>query len=472
MRLELGTQYCSSSEGSVCLYNTNDPSHRDTRDTSTDINAWEHIFEGLDTPATSPSALRDGHDAFPTRPRKLPQQPMTASEISAFDNMFDMIFSATMEKRQRHTAAAVAARTGAGNMKATTAAGSLAWSNTGEVDAGPSDVFGRRTHSSRIRRTTEMDELFDRLKESVDLCGTDWEVMQWAGTVLFQEAQPAATPPDSEASTQVRLQSETPTQAQQPESPSQQQSQTQPQLQPQQMSIPPPIYSLLLTYLMCKMRVSHRNPRASLALFAHAKQRSIASYVFGCTTPAYNELLRARWAIEGLGTAAGDNEGLRGVESVLREMKANGVGFDSSTRAFVEDVRREVGRTGIGSGVEMEMESGVVAREREWEGSRGWPQAEETVGLDVHEDKDGGEETVWEAMVRIEEVLASSKRRRRGRHDGIGRDERGDEAEGSGNLSRKDGKMEARRKHWDEEWKMEGGEAGLAIGEEDRLTLE
>ncbi|KAF8522416.1 hypothetical protein BU17DRAFT_86975 [Hysterangium stoloniferum] len=294
-----------------------------------------------------------------------------------------------------------------------------------------------------------MDKLFHRLKESVDLCGTDWEVMQWARTVLFQKAQPAATPPDGEASTQVQPQSRSATQGQQqPESCSQQQQQIQPQ--PQQRSISPPIYPLLLTYLMRKMRVSHRNPRASLALFAHAKQRSIASYVFGCTTPAYNELLRARWAIEGLGTAAGDNEGLRGVESVLREMKANGVGFDSSTRAFVEDVRREVGRTGIGSGVEMEM----------------------VMGLDVHEDKDGGEETVWEVMVRIEEVLASSKRRRRGRHGGIGRDERGDEAEGSGDLSRKDGKMEARRKHWDEEWKMEGGEAGLAIGEEDWLTLE
>ncbi|KAF8521437.1 hypothetical protein BU17DRAFT_88003 [Hysterangium stoloniferum] len=100
---------------------------------------------------------------------------------------------------------------------------------------------------------------------------------------------------------------------------------------------------------MHKMRVSHRNPPTSLALFGHAKQRSIASYVFGRTTPAYNELLRARWEIEGLGTAAGDNEGLRGVESVLREMKVNGMGFDSSTRAFVEDVRREEGRTGMGS---------------------------------------------------------------------------------------------------------------------------
>ncbi|KAF8522420.1 hypothetical protein BU17DRAFT_64351 [Hysterangium stoloniferum] len=272
-----------------------------------------------------------------------------------------------------------------------------------EVDGGPSEVFGRRTHSSRIRWTTEMDKLFHRLKESFDLCGTDWEVMQWARTVLFQKAQPAATPLDGEASTQVQPQSRSTTQGQQQfESCSHQQQQIQPQPQP---------------------------------------QKSIASYIFGCTTPAYNELRRARWATEGLGTAVGDNEGLRGMESVLREMKANGLGFDSSTRAFMEDVRR-VGRTGMGSGVEMEMESGVVAREREWEGSRGWPQAEETVGLDAHEDKDGGEVMVWEVMVRIEEVLTSSKRRRRGRHGGIGRDEREDEAEGSGNIGRKEGKVE------------------------------
>ncbi|KAF8522417.1 hypothetical protein BU17DRAFT_86976 [Hysterangium stoloniferum] len=205
-----------------------------------------------------------------------------------------------------------------------------------ELDPGPSDVFGRQMHSSRIRWTTEMDELFYPLKESVDLYA-DWE-----------EAQPAATPPDSEALTQVQPQSgSAPHAQQQPESRSQQQPQTQPQ--PQQMSIPPPIYSLLLTYLMRKMRISHRNPAVSQATSSVA---------------AYNELRRARWATEGLGTAAADNEGLKGVESVLREMKVNGVGFDSSTRAFVEDVRRDVGRTGMGSGVkmEMEMENRVVAR--------------------------------------------------------------------------------------------------------------
>ncbi|KAF8524832.1 hypothetical protein BU17DRAFT_84347 [Hysterangium stoloniferum] len=275
-----------------------------------------------------------------------------------------------------------------------------------EADAGPSDVFGRRMHSSRIRRTTEMDELFDRLKESVDLCGTDWERFcsrrhnqpRLLRIVRRRHKYTASIwiCPTRTTAALISLTTTTTT------------TTTNPAPAPTNVN-PPPIYSLLLTYLMPKLRVSHRNPRVALALFAHAKQRSVASY--------------------GLGTAAGDNEGLEGVESVLREMNASSVGFDSSMRAFVE-----------------EMESGVVAREREWEGGRGRPQAEETVGLDVHEDKDGG--------------------------GGGGRDERWNEAEGSGNLRRKDGKMVARRKHWDEEWKMEGGEAGLAIGEEDELTLE
>ena len=58
------------------------------------------------------------------------------------------------------------------------------------------------------------------------------------------------------------------------------------------------------------------------------------SYIFGCTTPAYNELLETRWH---------SFRDLRGVHAALEEMRANGVSPDLRTRALVDDVRREVG---------------------------------------------------------------------------------------------------------------------------------
>jgi hypothetical protein len=86
--------------------------------------------------------------------------------------------------------------------------------------------------------------------------------------------------------------------------------------------------------LMSAARERYDDPHLSLALFDHARNLSALSCIFGCTTPAYNELLETRW---------GSFRDLRGVHAALEEMRVNGVTPDSRTRALVDDVRREIG---------------------------------------------------------------------------------------------------------------------------------
>lgn len=170
---------------------------------------------------------------------------------------------------------------------------------------------------------------------------------------------------------------------------------------------------------MRTFRIKYNDPHTALALFAHAKGRSIHSYVFGCTTPAYNELLETRWEVDGA---------VKGIVEALVEMRANGVRPDKATRTFVERVRREVGER-------------FLSRE-------------ET-------DLDG---QVWDALERVEALVASRRRGERGRGGGS---KGGDDASDNG----RDSRLEAKKRHWNEEWKADDNSADTFRLGEDRLTL-
>nr|VWO97127.1 Avr-Pita1 protein (Effector protein AVR-Pita1) [Ganoderma boninense] len=112
-------------------------------------------------------------------------------------------------------------------------------------------------------------------------------------------------------------------------------------------------YPHLLAALMRTFRDKYRDPHLALAMFDHARNLSIASFVFGCTTPAYNELIETRWWCF---------RDLRGVVEALDEMRVNGIAVDGRTRQLTETVRREVGErtmwqeeSSLGSGEVWEM---------------------------------------------------------------------------------------------------------------------
>ncbi|GHJ84561.1 hypothetical protein NliqN6_0963 [Naganishia liquefaciens] len=84
-------------------------------------------------------------------------------------------------------------------------------------------------------------------------------------------------------------------------------------------------YPLVLAYTISVLHLRFRNPHAALAVFEVARSFSLESYLVGCTTAVYNEMLRARW--EGL-------QDLKGVEEGLQEMQNRGVGWDKETMRF------------------------------------------------------------------------------------------------------------------------------------------
>jgi Mtf2 family len=235
---------------------------------------------------------------------------MTAREISAFDEMFDMIFDAVAEKK-------IPSNTEA-----------MGDSNIGIGRGGISDLFGKlRRHSKKLKWTTESDELLDRQKEAMDMCETDQQLLEWALRHVFEESERYES-----AARQAIFE------AAKSEGP-----QELPMLQPS-------TYPHLVALLMRAFRDKYHDPHLALAIFDHARHLSIASYVFGCSTHAYNELIETRWKCF---------HDLKGVHDALEEMMVNGVDFDSRTRKLIEIVRRENGQRNLWA-EESELGSGEV----------------------------------------------------------------------------------------------------------------
>ncbi|KAF9268779.1 hypothetical protein L218DRAFT_954217 [Marasmius fiardii PR-910] len=276
---------------------------------------WDHVFENVPTtPQLLPATLRN--PLSKKRPRK---QTMTAREINAFEDMFNMIFDAVAEQK-----------VGSGLSVDKPDVG------IGEKRGGIGDLIGKlRRHSKKMKWTTEEDELLDRKKEEMELCDTDQQLLDWAMREVFGETGQASASEEVSEENHSRL----------------------PMLHS-------PTYPHILALLMKTFRDKYRDPHLALSIFDHAHHLSIASYVFGCSTAVYNELIETRWRCF---------RDLKGVHDALEEMSVNGVDFDNSTRKIVERVRREVGERNL------------------------W----------IEEDEVGGNE-VWNMLNKIESLAAQS----------------------------------------------------------------
>ncbi|PIL33829.1 hypothetical protein GSI_03535 [Ganoderma sinense ZZ0214-1] len=320
---------------------------------SPEASPWDEIFDDIkDTagppPRVNPRSLKsssvgrgDSHAARAVA--------MTRRESAVFNNMFNLIFDSAN--------AATGTEGGIGHLP------------------GNSPVAGQLRR--RLRWTTDADQELDRKKEAMELCETDLELLEWAMREVFGQSGPAATgtSTETEAGTGGGAAAK--------------------------MSS---AYPHLLAALMRTFRDKYRDPHLALAMFDHARNLSIASYVFGCTTPAYNELLETRWWCF---------RDLRGVVDALEEMRVNGIALDGRTRMLTETVRREVGERTL------------------------W-QEESSLG--------SGE--VWEMLARIERLTAESvsegKNKRRGSKTSV-------EAKGKGpatERARKPRKWSAAQEMW------------------------
>ncbi|OAX38089.1 hypothetical protein K503DRAFT_718720 [Rhizopogon vinicolor AM-OR11-026] len=291
-------------------------------------------------PPLLPSAARNplragggGTDATGrTRARR---QAMTAREISAFDEMFNMIFNAVSE--QKNPSAKLSS-----DDPLSVLGGGIGRKPFGQAPV--SDLFGKlRRHSKRLKWTTAADEELDKKKEEMELCDTDQQLLEWAMREVFGQSQqyeerarnaiskaeeqsaPTSTAASTSSSISTFSSASTSTSNSIPSQPPQ--PSTLPELQP-------PTYPFLIAHLMRSFRDKYRDPHLALSIFDYARHLSIPSYVFGCTTPAYNELIETRWS---------SFRDLKGVHDALLEMRVNGIEPDGRTKKLVERLRREVG---------------------------------------------------------------------------------------------------------------------------------
>ena len=333
---------------------------------------WDHVFSDIkDMPPLLPSAARNplrsvygagGTDK--TGRARARRQAMTAREINAFDEMFNMIFNAVSEQKNP---SAKLPTSNKNDDPLSILGGGIGRSFS---QAPMSDLFGKlRRHSRRLKWTTEADEELDKKKEEMELCDTDQQLLEWAMREVFGQSQQYeerarnAISKAGEGSTFASASDSTST------SNANSNSNQPPTSTPTLPELQPPTYPYLIAHLMRSFRDKYRDPHLALSIFDYARHLSIPSYVFGCTTPAYNELIETRWS---------NFRDLKGVHDALEEMHVNGVEPDGRTKKLVERLRREVGARTVWE-EESEVGSGEV-----------WGMLERIEGLAVKEPRKAG----------------------------------------------------------------------------------
>lgn len=132
----------------------------------------------------------------------------------------------------------------------------------------------------------------DQLKESMSALMTDVEVLEWAKQNIFTQTMSA----DGEMMYSRA-------------------------------------YPHILAHAMRLLRKNFNNPHLALALFQHAQTASLESYLCGCLTSAYNEVIHVRWY---------SFRDLAGIEQAVREMDSNGLKWDKTTRSLIDTICDEV----------------------------------------------------------------------------------------------------------------------------------
>ncbi|KAH9858586.1 hypothetical protein C2E23DRAFT_717357 [Lenzites betulinus] len=300
------------------------------------VSPWDQVFEEikeLSEPKPTSINPRSMKMSSGIRPSKtFRPQTATARETEVITDMFSSIFDVTSKQGKPLSSIGL---------------------GPSRVGSDMNHLYNKlRSHSQRLRWTTQADEDLDRKKEEMELCETDMQLLEWAMREVFGESQRYADAAQRTPDTAAQPGPDSAAEATVPEGS---------QLQPSS-------YPHLLAALMRTFRDKYNDPHLALSMFDHARHLSIASFVFGCTTPAYNELIETRWR------AFRD---LRGVVDAFEEMRVNGIELDSRTRLLGETVRREVGERDL------------------WQ---------EESALDSGE--------VWELVARLEHLAFASKRGR------------------------------------------------------------
>jgi hypothetical protein len=78
---------------------------------------------------------------------------------------------------------------------------------------------------------------------------------------------------------------------------------------------------------------SLKDPYLALSIFEQAKNKSMTSYIMGCTTTVYNRLLMLRWDVW---------RDVYGMLDLVEEMTVNGIAYDNDSRRIIRSVVNEI----------------------------------------------------------------------------------------------------------------------------------
>ena len=180
----------------------------------------------------------------------------------------------------------------------------------GKVD----DLIGRLRRLTRspekLRTHSQITEMLDQKKEQMSYCVDDQRLLEWAAREVFDESKRYT----EEAQRAIEAASESNSKKALP-------------------TLQSPIYPYMIAHLMQTFRDQYRDPNLALFIFEHARNLSVASYVFGCSTDAYNELIETQWK---------SFKDLPGVLKSIDEMVLNGVPVNAKTRRLVDIIRRDL----------------------------------------------------------------------------------------------------------------------------------
>ncbi|CAG8562169.1 12878_t:CDS:1, partial [Acaulospora colombiana] len=107
----------------------------------------------------------------------------------------------------------------------------------------------------------------------------------------------------------------------------------------------PSKYSSLLQEAISACHTLFNDPYLAFSILEQTKRRGMISYVLGCSTEVYNELILVRWNCW---------RDLCGIEELMNEMVSNGIDFDQQTFHIVNNViSKEIYGGGDGKDVEV-----------------------------------------------------------------------------------------------------------------------
>jgi len=275
--------------------------------------------------APRPSS-RPGEDSSPhssTHSSTFPQrQSLTLREAKIFNELFEQIFDKGPSSATRATKGFLS-RTSIGP-------------RLGEGPRSVDTLFGKlRRRSKRYHDPTEAHLVVEQQRLIMESFNTDRELLDWAIKNVFNNDDPNSFPAKVPVSRRLAQPQKARLATTYPAAqPSHAHNSTPPDNDDaaRQFAIQSTVYPHLLASLISLFRDKFRDPHTALSIFSAARHISVPSYVFGCTTAVYNELLVTLW------TAFRD---LEGIVEALNEMRANGVIPDEQTRRVTLRVKRE-----------------------------------------------------------------------------------------------------------------------------------